>query len=138
MKKLIASCFMLLLLAGCLTTPTPVVTPAPGGGTQTNYLSAPAPWVGQTQAGVSAVAPFIPPPWGTIIGGAGILLGTVASAYAASQNNKAKSATAVSQSIIEGVESLGTAAAPVKVAVANAALANGNADKVNDLVQKTV
>ena len=51
---------------------------------------------------------------------------------------RARRATGVAKTIIQGVESAGPAAAPVKQSIATAALANGNADHVENAVNAIV
>ncbi len=82
------------------------------------------------------VAPFVPPPYGDILAG---ILGVVAAGaglIARSKNKQLSDVTGVANTIIQGVQSAGTAAAAVKQSIAAMAASNGNADAVEKHVNK--
>jgi hypothetical protein len=82
----------------------------------------------------NAIAPLIPAPFGDVLTallGVGSVLATI---LARKANGQLNTVQGVANSIIQGVESAGTAAAAVKQAVAKTAMANGNADAVETAV----
>jgi len=139
MKRTIVALIAVVLLAGCLASKVPVVTIGPNGLPVTNSVYAPTPLAGQITSGAQAVAPFIPPPYGTLMTVLAGLLGTGIASFVAFKNKQlADTATGVNATIIQGVESLGDAAKAVKQAVAATAVENGNADAVHKAVQANV
>ncbi len=50
------------------------------------------------------------------------------------KNNQAVTASDVAKTVIQGVEAAGTAAAAIKQSIAKTAIANGNADHVENAV----
>ena len=127
-----------------VVTNTIIKTETVPGGTVTNWIPA-VPAVitnlpNQTVAGavnlLQGVAPAIPAPYGSLLTA---LLGVVTLAtgtIAAYKNKQLGTVTAVQNSMIQGVESLGTAAAAVKLAIAAQSKANGVSDATENAVNK--
>jgi hypothetical protein len=83
-----------------------------------------------------AVSPLLPAPYGTALSALLALLATGAGIVATIQTKGKNQSDAVATSIIQGVESVGTAAAAVKQAVADVSKANGVSDAVEAAVNK--
>jgi len=137
---------------GCATpqiisTPTPVVSapqtnPITGAITPpvTNYVVTlttnyvPNATVTSVTTLASQAVPFVPAPYGEILAGLLAVATTVSTYIAAKKNGQANTANSVASTIIQGVESAGTAAATVKQSVAKMAAANGTSDLVETAV----
>lgn len=129
----------LAILTGCLATKTPVVTYDEIGQAHTNIVWSTTPAVSNIVGGVGAVAPLVPPPYGTLLTLIAGLFGTSVASYVAYRNRQETvKAQAVNTSIIEGVESLGEAASAVKAAIKEVSVNNGNAVDVHTAVKDTV
>jgi len=132
---------LLILLPGCaangkLVNPfqeSVVVTPQPDGTTKTNVVTVVAPEWSQTLDAIEATGQLVPPPWGTWVslGSAGI-----AALLAAWARNKQKSAEDVANTIIGGIEAMGTNAQAVKDAVNAASKIKGNQATVHAAVKR--
>jgi hypothetical protein len=142
--KLIIITATIALLAGCATpviTPgtssvtnsvTGVVTPATPASTNYAPNATATQIIGYGQAG----AALLPSPYSgaatSLLGLATLILGAIA----ARRNGQLNTANQVTTAIIQGVESAGTAAAAVKLAVASVSKANGVSDAVEAAVNK--
>jgi hypothetical protein len=139
-KQLFIISLALLVLAGCLAKPTPVVVVDPSTGQpKTNQVWSPTPVVGQITNGAATVAPLVPPPWNVALTALAGLFGTAVAGFVAFKNKQeANKQGGVNATIIEAVEGLGAAASTIKQAVTDTAVKNGNADAVHEAVQKNV
>jgi hypothetical protein len=137
-----AACVIAGLIAGCAS---PIVTPGapastnaitgqviPATQTVTNYV--PNTTVTTGVAYAQTVAPLVPAPWGEALAAILAITTAVASGIAAKKNGQLNTANAVASTIIQGVESAGTAAVTVKQSVAKQAMANGTANQVEAAV----
>jgi hypothetical protein len=112
-------------LDGTITPPIPAVT-----------TNVPNTTVIKGTEAVKAAAPFIPSPWGNVLNAVAVAVAGITTLIAKNQNTQKKDIASATKTIIEGVEIGGAAAQAVKDAIAEKALAAGNADTVHALVQE--
>ena len=136
----ITSAAAMLAITGCaLTTPIgQTVTPGENGNPAvTNQIYGIKPAVATAEETANAVTPFLPAPYNIAVAGLASLFSAGLGAFVAFRNRNAavQDWKNVADTVIQGIESAGTAAAAVKQAVASKALANGTADSVHAAVQ---
>ncbi len=143
----------LVILAGCATKQ--IVTPAvPYQPAITNVVTGavtpevatvreviayvPNATVAKIAATGAQVAPLVPAPWGDVLAGLLGLSTVIIGIIARQKNGQLKTTQEVTKAIIQGVESAGSAAATVKMAIATVSKANGVADAVEAHVNDVV
>ena len=132
---LFAAILTISLLAGC-ASPNPNYD-ASKPASATNQPYAPNKSAAQAADTAGAVAPLVPPPWGTAVAGLGLLVGVVASTIAKIKNDQAISAAATASQLAASVVAQGPTVAQSVLdhASANEAVYPAVADVVN---KKTV
>ncbi len=126
---------------------TGAITPAvPGAPAQVLYVVSPKlAQISSNEAAIyqqyAPIAGAVYPPAQPILtvanevfGGIMALLTSVSVLYARKKNKQAVTASDVAKTVIQGVEAAGAAAATIKQSIAKTAIANGNADHVENAV----
>ncbi len=104
---------------------------------QTNYIYSPSPLIVGTVQTAQTVGELVPPPYGTLVGIAGGLLGSFATWFAARKNRDEKTANAQLSAVVRGVESAVATGMPVKATIAKKAEDSGVADSLKAFVKST-
>lgn len=132
MKKLLSILVIAVIFAGC--TATESVKNTDGTTSQKHVVD---PRLQQFDDNVKLVSPVIPTPWGWIASAAAGIAVSVSQTVANHKNKKsANQWEDVATTIIQGVEAAGDAASAVKKSIAERSKTDGNANLVNDVVQK--
>ncbi len=102
---------------------------------QTNLVYAPSPLIVGTVQTAQTVGEMLPPPYGTLVGIAGGLLGSAATWFAARKNKDANTAKTQLSAVIRGVQEAVSTGQPVKPIIADKAASAGVGDSLKTLVK---